>query len=108
MKIIVKRATTEGIKENEGILYEVHGYQFCLIIDKEEECFSAIELSTGCSIGNLDIDYYSYNTALEELTRLIYSKTKKEFKEAILKAKRLYGKKYGLKFPVNKPIKTVI
>ena len=105
MKITVKRATTEGIKENEGILYEAHDYQFCLLKDIEEGWFRAIELSTGCSVKNLDTDFYTYKSAFEELINVINLKTKQDFKAQIKKRKIEYGKKYGLKFPVNKPVK---
>jgi hypothetical protein len=105
MKITVKRATSEGIKENEGVLYEAHGLQFCLIEDREEGWFRAIELQSGCSVASLDVDFYSKDVAFDELTRLIYSKTQEEFKNAIKKAKAVYGKKYGLKFPVNEPVR---
>lgn len=108
MKITVKRATTDGIKESEGVLFEEHGYQFCLIHDREDGFFRAIELYSGCSVKSLATCFYTKKSAFDMLKSIIIIKAPEDFKKAINRAKRIYGKEYGFKFPINEPVKPAL
>ena len=61
MKIKIKRATTKGLKENKGYLFETNGMQFCLV--NTEGTYFSIELSTGCNVKSFDPNEYSKKTS---------------------------------------------
>lgn len=106
-KITIKRITTEGIKENEGILYEANGYQFCLIESIEDQMYYAIELSVGCSSGSYNFWECSKNIAFARFRSFINGRSPEDYKTGLENAKIKYSqnyKKYGVKFPVNEPI----
>jgi hypothetical protein len=104
MKIKIKHATTEGIKESEGTLFEAHGYQFCLMHDKEEGWFGAIELSTGCSVNVFDEDFYTRAIAMKRLKNDILQKSTDDYKRSIEQVKNTYCKQYNFSLPLNQPV----
>jgi len=110
MKITVKRVTSEGIKENEGTLFEAHRYQFCLIEAVEDQMYYAIELSSGLGVGLCTFFGYSKTQAFKKTISFINSKNPEILKIVIKKARRKYSdfyKKYNVIFPVNEPVKHV-
>ena len=104
MKIEIRRATTDGLKDAVGELLEVNGMQFCLV-DAEGRYF-AIHLPTGCNVMTADKDIFEKHEAIDLAKEEIRSKTKSDFDRAVELVSRHYCERYGFTLPVNKPIIT--
>jgi hypothetical protein len=102
MKIKIKRATTEGLKENEGDFFETNGMQFCLV--KADGLFFSIELSTGCNVKSFDTDDYSKKQAIELAKEEINRRTKAEWDYALNKVSEDYCSRFKFRLPVNEPV----
>lgn len=98
----IKRLTLDGVVESEleeGYLFEIYGYQWAFVDDKEAEIRFLIELSTGHSA----------------FTAYPYENKKKEFKKAVAFMKRVSKEKMDgainyvrksrkIRKPLNEPI----
>jgi len=106
MKIKIKRATSTGLKDAEGLLIEHLGYQFCFIKCNEEDSFFLIELSSGGSAKTIDAELFTKKEALKIATESIKKRSLNEFDTAYNHFKQIYSEEFGYKFPINEPIKT--
>jgi hypothetical protein len=103
----IKRLVANGIGgtkivESElepGFLFEIHGYQFAFVDNKEVEIRHLIELSTGHSL----FTAYDYKYKKREYKEAV-SHIKRVSKEKIDAAVDYVRKKYKLKKPLNEPI----
>ena len=102
MKIKIRRATTAGLKDAEGELFEVNGMQFCLV--DADGLYFAIHLPTGCNVMSADKDFFEKHEAIDLAKEEIRSKTKSDFDRAVEFISRHYCERYGFTLPVNKPI----
>ena len=102
MKIKIRRATTGGLKDAEGELFEVNGMQFCLV--DADGLYFAIHLPTGCNVMSADKDVFEKHEATDLAKEEIRSKTKSDFDRAVEFISRHYCERYGFTLPVNKPI----
>ena len=102
MKIKVKRATFEGVVEDNGDFFEVNGRQFCLVKDKR--LYLVIELSTGCSVINYNVDDYTKKKAIQFAKEIIELKTESQWEYALNKVAVDFCKRYNFTMPVNEPI----
>lgn len=102
MKIKIKRATTEGLKDAEGELFEANGMQFCLV--KADGLFFSIELSTGCNVKSFDADDYSKSQAIKLSKEEINRRTKSEWNYALNKVSEDYCRRFKFSLPVNDPV----
>lgn len=101
MKIKIKRACDDGLRESIGDLFLYAEFQFCLI--NTEGWHMIIELSTGASIQTaLDDDFYSKKEAKDVFKEKLSSKTNDEIKNAIAEFKLKYK---DISYPVNEPVK---
>lgn len=100
--IKIKRATTNGLKDAEGILIEKNGYQFCFV--KDEGLFFMVELTTGCSVKTIDADIWTRKQALKIAKEEINKRSKAEFEKAMNHVKDVYCRKYNFKLPVNEAV----
>ena len=100
MKIKIKRATIEGLKEVEGDLFEAKGMQFCLV--ETDKLYFSIELSTGCNVRSFDTDCCSKEQAIKWVKKEINSRTKAEWETALNNVAKDYCSKYKFSLPVNK------
>jgi uncharacterized protein YxjI len=105
MKIKIKRATIYGLKDAEGELIKLKGYQFCLV--KSEGLYFVIELTTGCSVITIN-DTYDISMREGEVLKIakesIKNRSRKEFEAAINHIKNTYCRRYKFNIPVNEPI----
>ena len=99
MKIKIKRATTKGLKEEEGDLFEANGMQFCLV--KADGLYFSIELSTGCNVKSFDPDDYSKKLAIELAKEEINRRTKAEWENALNNVSKNYCSRFKFSLPVN-------
>ena len=102
MKIKIKRATTEGLKDAEGELFEANGMQFCLV--EADGLFFSIELSTGCNVKSFDTDDYSKSQAIKLSKEEINRRTKSEWDYALNKVSEDYCSRFKFRLPVNEPV----
>lgn len=101
MEIIkIKRATTQGLEDCEGIFFEYEGFQFCLT--KVDKTYYTIELSTGGSVCDFYSDRMRKNTALNIAKQSIFNRSAKEIKDTANAFKNNFRREF--KFPVNQPI----
>lgn len=98
-KIKIKRATSEGLKECEGRLIQINGFQYCFT--KAEDCYFLIELSSGGNVATKSAFSYRWNEALKQCKESAAKRTTEEITEAIEEFKQKYGKIYGFQFPIN-------
>lgn len=101
MKIQIKRACDDGLRESTADLFLYGEFQFCLI--NAEGWYMLIELSTGAAVHKqLDDDFYSKKEAKAVFKEMLSSKTDDEIKNAIAEFK---GKYKDISYPVNEPVK---
>lgn len=98
----IKRATTEGIKDADGELFEANGMQFCLV--EADGLYFSIHLQTGCNVISFDPDYYSKNEAIELSKKEITRRTKTEWEYALKKVSEDYCQRFNFSLPVNDPV----
>jgi hypothetical protein len=108
MKIKIKRLELiDGIpiiQESKGTLYEYEGYQLCICLF--DNCWFAIELSTGFSMYRVDRNYvFTDEETIKKLKKKIHTKTGKQIQPAIEKTALPKIKKFGLRLPINERIK---
>jgi hypothetical protein len=104
MKIRIKRATTDGLKEAEGDFFEANGMQFCLV--KVDGFYFAIDLYTGCSVKSFDSNNYSKKQAIKLAKENINHIPPLKWKSAINRVSKEYCVRYKFSLPVNEPVKT--
>jgi hypothetical protein len=100
-KIKIRRAHIEGLLPCEGLLVEVHDFQFCFIYIDDVEYYYLIELKTGGSVIGLDANFYTKDDALQRCIDSISNRTKSQIEEATSKFILTH---LELDFPVNEPI----
>lgn len=99
-KIKIKRATSEGLKECEGRLIQVNGFQYCFT--KADDFYCLIKLSSGGLASPLVPSFFhKWNEALKISKESVSKRTVEEITEALEKFKQKYGKVYGFQFPIN-------
>ena len=95
----IKRATTGGLKDAEGELFEANGMQFCLV--EADDLYFSIHLPTGCSVKSFDPYYYSKEEAIELSKKEIARSTKSEWEYALKKVSDDYCQRFNFSLPVN-------
>jgi hypothetical protein len=98
----IKRATTKGLREAEGELFEANGMQFCLV--EADDLFFSIHLPTGCNVISAAPDEVTKSEAIELAKKEINRRTKSEWDYALNKVSDDYCSRFKFSLPVNEPV----
>lgn len=105
MKLVtIKRATTDGLVECTGELYEYGGFQFCLTYNIDNGVYYAIEISTGLSARKVySFEYESCQQCIRSLKRWIINNNHLFKVETFERSKELLSV-YKYDYPLNNKI----
>ena len=100
MKIKIKRATVNGVKEDEGDFLEINGYQFAFVKDPCGLYF-LIELHTGANVCTVDSDDNTKSFALNFMKGKVLRISKENIEAGITLFKKEFPE---FSYPLNEPI----
>lgn len=102
--VTINRATSDGVDQCGGELYEAHGFQFCITNSFDEGKYYAIELTTGASVCSRFVCNYVNEKGCISSIKLWIRNHRDDLTPSLIEKGKVLLTKHGLSYPLNTPI----